>query len=274
MTAGLLHQLRRSADAELRRVGDLLAPLAAADHLSQPRASEALASFLAAQDSPLAAASADHVSGPAPLLVLLGTPPAAAKPPPRRRWMPAPMRHSLLAKVVAVAAVALAGGVAVAATVGPGDSHDVVVTPAQTSEPQMSAGTDDHEGRAPARARGRTPAPASTHRAHAAGTTSPATNRAAPPTSAPTTGPAGTSSGRHGAPTNGHAATIEPSHDSDSRDDDDDDDVQSNTPTATPSDDSTSDGGAATPDGSGSDDESTDRSDSPPDDGGGSDTHG
>jgi hypothetical protein len=240
MTGSLLSELRRSADAETRRVGDLLAPLVAADQVRRPRASEALASFLAAQDSPVGSTSTELASGPADLVVVLGPPLPPNRAPRRRPWVPALLQRSLLAKVVLAATVALAGGVAVAATTGPSGGDTVVITPAATSEPPASVGTDDHEGRAHVAAP-TTHAPSTSTKAHStpAGRTtkSPVADHGATP--GPTSTAGSTDAPRHHDDPS-PATTAEPSQTADPGDDGSSD---GETPTGTPTDDPTPDGG-------------------------------
>ncbi|MCY7372982.1 MAG: hypothetical protein LH461_04695, partial [Spirochaetaceae bacterium] len=110
MTSSLLAELRRSTDAETRRVGELLGALVPGDgaQAHQPRATDALAAFLAAQDSPYESSDAAPAAGPADLLVLLGPAPVTQRAPRRRlASLPAFLHRSLLAKVALAAAVAL-----------------------------------------------------------------------------------------------------------------------------------------------------------------------
>ena len=158
----LLAGLRRSTDPADRRLADLLGGLVepTGRRVAGPRASEALAAFLAAND-PIAAAPLDTVPEPAApdLVVELG------RTPPRRATMRSYLvplrtllRTSLLAKVVLGTTVALTGAGAVAATTDIDTGRDTVtVVPASDPGDAGTSGDDtpgvvevddDHEGTA------------------------------------------------------------------------------------------------------------------------------
>jgi hypothetical protein len=146
MTSSLLAELRRSADAETRRLAELLATLVPTDARrgSQPRATDTLAAFLAAQDSPYQPEEFQPPTTASDVVVVLT--PATARPAPRRlAVLPARLRSSLLAKVALAAAVGLAGGGAVAATTGSSAGDHVVITPATPSGPPANAPADNHD---------------------------------------------------------------------------------------------------------------------------------
>jgi hypothetical protein len=131
----LVHELRRSPTAGDRKVADLLSSLLpAAGGYPRPRATEALATFIAEQDARLSvsAHAGGHVAAPNLVVVLAPSPASRAA---RRRRSPARgltralVPAALWGKVVLAATVALAAG----AVVSGGSSRDVVVPPTDRS---------------------------------------------------------------------------------------------------------------------------------------------
>ena len=154
MTDSLITELDRSPDADLRRVGRALAPLSPSTGPGIPRASEALAEFLAVPQAPHVR---PDIGAPVPtsdLVIQLGSPAGATRRQDRRLGLPGLLGGGLFAKAVLGAAVVLAAGAGLAAVAGP-LGHDTVVvtpsTPTATSTPTAPTNptTDDgHEGRA------------------------------------------------------------------------------------------------------------------------------
>lgn len=155
MTDNLIAELRRSPDADLRRLGQALAPLSPRRDTGRrgPRASEALAAFLAAGPANDLATALRAEPVPEPdLVVQLGTP--AKQPGRRKRLLGATLLGGLFGKAVLGATAVLAAGAALAAATGPIGNDTVVVTPSTptvTTAPAATPATvtdDGHEGRA------------------------------------------------------------------------------------------------------------------------------
>ncbi len=156
MSDSLITDLSRSPDADLRRVGEALAPLSPRTDrgVAGPRASETLAEFLAV---PQASGVREEIGAPVPapdLVIQLGGPVSATRRRGRRLRLPGLLGGGLFAKAVLGSAVVLAAGAGLAAVTGPLGHDTVVVTPTSptpTSAPTapMSPAADDgHEGRA------------------------------------------------------------------------------------------------------------------------------
>jgi hypothetical protein len=155
MSDSLLRDLSRSPDHDLRRVGDALGSLTPSGvrPASGPRASEALAEFLAVPQTSSAAQPEVTGSAPAPDLVIHLGPPAATNRRTARLGWPALLGRGLFAKAVLGGTLVLAAGAGLAAVAGPLGHDTVVVTPAApTATPTPTAPTrlltDGHEGRA------------------------------------------------------------------------------------------------------------------------------